>query len=96
MSDYSRIEQEWSEIVDQVVNEYKAQPKVTAEERKEEVEELTERFPATIKQAYQSINVGAMSAEHYASLLAEIKEIGSRYEASDKDIKQVAQMLGII
>lgn len=96
MSDYSRIEDDWSDIVNQVVNEYKARPKETAEERKEEIEELICDFPQTMRQAYQNINLGDMSKEDYSTLLAEIKSIKGRSRASDEDIKQVAQMLDII
>lgn len=96
MSDYSRIEDDWSDIVNQVVNEYKARPKETVEERKEEIEELICELPSTMKQAYQNINLGDMSKEDYSTLLAEIKSIKGRNRASDEDIKQVAQMLDII
>lgn len=96
MSDYIRIEDDWSDIVNQVVNEYKARPKETAEERKEEIEELICELPSTMRQAYQNINLGDMSKEDYSTLLAEIKSIKGRNEASDEDIKQVAQMLDLI
>lgn len=96
MSDYIRIEDDWSDIVNQVVNEYKARPKETVEERKEEIEELICELPSTMRQAYQNINLGDMSKEDYSTLLAEIKSIKGRNEASDEDIKQVAQMLDLI